>query len=119
MGELTIEVEQVRELVFADGAPVRAAIGGGADVAVLSADVVLTREGSPLTALAALLDIAKASRRIIGQNLVWAFTYNLVAIPLAATGRLSPIAAALAMAGSSLAVIGNSLRIHRAAKRDA
>jgi len=94
------------------------AVGGGSDVAVLAADVVLTREDSPLTSLAALLDIAKASRRIIGQNLAWAFTYNLVAIPLAATGRLSPIAAALAMAGSSLAVIGNSLRIHRAAKRD-
>jgi len=94
------------------------AVGGGSDVAVLAADVVLTREDSPLTSLAALLDIAKASRRIIGQNLAWAFTYNLIAIPLAATGRLSPIAAALAMAGSSLAVIGNSLRIHRAAKRD-
>jgi len=95
------------------------AVGGGSDVAVLAADVVLTREDSPLTALAALLDIAKASRRIIGQNLAWAFTYNIIAIPLAATGRLSPIAAALAMAGSSLAVIGNSLRIHGAAKRDA
>ena len=93
------------------------AIGGGSDVAVLAADVVLTREDSPLTSLTALLDIAKASRRIIAENLAWAFTYNLVAIPLAATGRLSPIAAALAMAGSSLAVIGNSLRIHRAAKR--
>lgn len=93
------------------------AVGGGSDVAVLAADVVLTREDSPLTSLAALLDIAKASRCIIAENLVWAFTYNLVALPLAATGRLSPIAAALAMAGSSLAVIGNSLRIHRAAKR--
>ncbi len=95
------------------------AVSGGSDVAVLAADVVLTREDSPLSALAALLDIAKASRRIIGQNLVWAFTYNVVAIPLAATGRLSPIWAAIAMAGSSLAVIGNSLRIHRAAQRDA
>ncbi len=95
------------------------AVGGGSDVAVLAADVVLTREDSPLTSLAALLDIAKASHRIIGQNLAWAFTYNVVAIPLAATGRLSPIVAALAMAGSSLAVIGNSLRIHRAARSDA
>ena len=94
------------------------AVGAGSDVAVLAADVVLTRDTTPLTSLAALLDIAKASRHIIGQNLAWAFTYNVVAIPLAATGRLSPIAAALAMAGSSLAVIGNSLRIHRAAKQD-
>ena len=90
------------------------AMGNGSDVAVLAADVVLTRDAAPLSSLATLLDIAKATQRIIAENLVWAFSYNLVAIPLAATGRLSPIWAAVAMAGSSLAVIGNSLRVHRA-----
>lgn len=100
------------------------AVGGGADVAVLSADVVLTGVGahsgehaadstpdSPLATLPALLAIAAATRRVIAQNLWWAFTYNLVAIPLAVTGHLSPIAAAAAMAGSSLAVVANSWRL--------
>ncbi len=100
------------------------AVGGGSDVAILSSDVVLTGMGglsgehaadgepdSPLTALPALLDIAAATRRVIAENLWWAFTYNIVAIPLAATGHLTPVAAAAAMAGSSLAVVANSWRL--------
>ncbi len=100
------------------------AVGGGSDVAILSADVVLTGAGglsgehaaegepdSPLAALPALIDIAAATRRVIAENLWWAFTYNIVAIPLAATGHLSPVAAAAAMAGSSLAVVANSWRL--------
>ena len=100
------------------------AVGGSSDVAVLSADVVLTGTGrpsgehaadaepeSPLAALPALLRIASATRRVIAENLWWAFSYNLVAIPLAATGHLSPVLAAAAMAGSSLAVVANSWRL--------
>lgn len=92
------------------------ALGGGADVAMEAGDVVLLAEDGgapqhPLAALPLLLGIARRSRRVIRTNLVWAFAYNAVAIPLAATGRLSPMAAAAAMALSSLAVVANSARL--------
>ena len=92
------------------------ALGGGADIAMEAGDVVLLAEDGgtpehPLTALPLLLSIARRSRRVIRTNLVWAFAYNAVAIPLAATGRLSPMAAAAAMALSSLAVVANSARL--------
>ena len=96
-------------------------LGGASDVALLGADVVLLGDGaragdaSPLSALPSLLDTARATRRVVRQNLVWAFGYNLVTIPLAVTGMLSPIAAAIAMALSSLAVVANSWRLRFAA----
>jgi Cu+-exporting ATPase len=92
-------------------------IAGSSDLAVLAADVVLVGAAdepggsSPLAATVGLLAIARATRRVIRQNLAWAFTYNAVAFPLAATGRLSPVWAAVAMAGSSIAVVLNSLRL--------
>ena len=92
------------------------ALGGGADIAMEAGDVVLfAADGGvpdrPLAALPLLLRIARRSKRVIRGNLVWAFAYNAVAIPLAATGRLSPMAAAAAMALSSLAVVANSARL--------
>jgi cation transport ATPase len=51
--------------------------------------------------------------RIIRQNLAWAFSYNIVAIPLAVTGHLHPILAAGLMSVSSLVVVGNSLRLKK------
>ena len=88
-------------------------LNDASDVAVLGADVVLLGDAknSPLSTLPALLDTARATRRVIRENLVWAFGYNLVTIPLAVTGRLSPVAAAIAMALSSLAVVANSWRL--------
>ena len=112
-GPLSFVGDGINDAAALSAADLAVAVGTGSDVALLAADVVLSRDGSPLASLPALLDIAASTRRIIAENLVWAFTYNLVAIPLAISGHLSPIAAAAAMAGSSLAVIANSLRILR------
>ncbi len=81
---------------------------GPTALAADSADIVLLDDD--LTHLPALLSLARSTRRRIRQNLGWAFGYNAVAIPLAVTGWLNPLAAALAMAASSLLVVGNSAR---------
>ena len=57
--------------------------------------------------------LARATRRIIRQNLGWAFGYNLILIPLAAAGVRPPVLAAAAMATSSVTVVGNALRLRR------
>jgi heavy metal translocating P-type ATPase len=86
-------------------------VAGGADVAGETSDVVLTH--SDLTAIPWFIQAARRTRRIIRQNLAWAFAYNLVAVPLAAFGIISPVIAAVSMAASSLLVVGNSLRLSR------
>ncbi|MDO8739658.1 hypothetical protein, partial [Candidatus Deferrimicrobium sp.] len=60
--------------------------------------------------------LSRATMRVIRQNLFWAFSYNLVAIPLAVAGKLHPIVAAAFMVGSSLLVVGNSLRLRKGGK---
>jgi heavy metal translocating P-type ATPase len=82
---------------------------GGTDVAGETSDVVLTRHD--LTLIPWFIRLSRRTRRIIRQNLGWAFAYNLVAVPLAAFGIISPVIAAAAMAISSLLVVGNSLRL--------
>jgi cation transport ATPase len=59
------------------------------------------------------LELARRTYRVIAQNLVWAFAYNVVMIPLAVTGVLTPAWAAAAMAGSSVSVVANALRLRR------
>ena len=81
----------------------------GADVAGETSDIVLTR--SDLTLIPWLIELSDRAGRIIRENLGWAFAYNLVAVPLAAFGVISPGIAAGAMATSSLLVVGNSLRL--------
>ena len=76
-----------------------------------AADLVLA--GSTLRNVPATLAIARRTRRIIRQNLMWALGYNLLALPLAATGNVTPWLAALGMALSSLAVTANALRLTR------
>jgi Cu2+-exporting ATPase len=90
-------------------ATVGCALAGGTDIAVESADLVLIRPD--LGKLCFALKLARRSLRIIRQNLLWAFTYNLVAIPLAAVGKLLPVYGAAAMAISSICVVANSLRL--------
>jgi cation transport ATPase len=66
-----------------------------------------------LTLVSWLIERSKRTRRIIMENLGWAFAYNLISVPLAAIGLISPGIAALAMAMSSLLVVGNSLRLRK------
>ncbi|MER6841511.1 heavy metal translocating P-type ATPase [Streptomyces platensis] len=85
------------------------AMGSGTDAAIGAADVTLVRED--LQAIADAVHLARRTLGTIRGNLVWAFGYNLVTLPLAAVGLLSPMPAAAAMSASSLLVVGNSLRL--------
>lgn len=90
-------------------ADVGIAMGHGTDVAIDSSDVTLMSYDLGLVIKA--IDMSKATLRNIYQNFGWAFSYNLIAIPLAATGRLSMVVAAAAMAFSSITVVLNALRL--------
>lgn len=92
-------------------ADVGIAMGGGTDVAMHAAGITLMR-GDPRLVPAAL-DISRRTYRKIQQNLFWAFIYNLVGIPLAALGFLSPVVAGAAMAMSSVSVVSNALLLKR------
>ncbi|MCW8139858.1 MAG: heavy metal translocating P-type ATPase, partial [Planctomycetota bacterium] len=74
----------------------------------------ITLPGDDPRGLAVAVRLARATLRTIRQNLVWAFAYNVVAIPLATAGVLPPVAAAAAMAASSVIVVTNSLRLRSA-----
>ncbi len=92
-------------------ADVGIAMGSGADAALETAGITLMRTRPTL--VPAALEIAKATRRKIWQNLFWAFIYNTAGIPLAAVGYLSPALAGAAMAASSVSVVSNSLTLRR------
>jgi Cu2+-exporting ATPase len=92
-------------------ANVSLSLGSAATLTQWTADVVVL--GDDLPRIAEAITRARQAFRVIRQNLVWAFGYNLVAIPLAATGHLTPLAAALGMSASSLLVVANALRLLR------
>lgn len=85
------------------------AMGRGTDVAIGAADVILVRDDLEVVPLA--LDLAAATMRTIRVNMIWAFGYNIAAIPIAAAGLLNPLIAGAAMALSSFFVVSNSLRL--------
>ena len=93
------------------GADVSVAMGEGAPLAQQAADLVAT--GPSLLRIADAVRIARLSRRLVKQNLAWSAGYNLLAVPLAAAGMVTPWIAALGMAVSSLVVTLNALRLAR------
>lgn len=85
------------------------AMGTGTDVAIQAADLTVVR--GDLRAAVDAIGLSRRTLATIKTNLLWAFGYNLAAIPLAALGMLNPMFAGAAMAVSSLVVVGNSLRL--------
>ncbi|MCL2210021.1 MAG: heavy metal translocating P-type ATPase [Treponema sp.] len=87
------------------------AIGNGTDIAIESADIVLMH--SDLIDVPAAINLSRATIKNIKQNLVWAFSYNILGIPIAAIGLLNPMIAAAAMCFSSVSLLLNVLRLKR------
>jgi Cu2+-exporting ATPase len=85
--------------------------GSASDVGLQAADFVFTQDS--LVAIPRALRVARRARRVVRQNFALAIGYNLLAVPLAMAGLVTPLIAALAMSLSSLIVIANSLRLAR------
>ena len=99
-------------------ADVGIAMATGTDVAIESAGITLLK--GDIRKIAGAITLSRATMRVIRQNLFWAFIYNIIGIPLAAGAFyplwgifLNPVFSGLAMAGSSVSVVSNSLRLKR------
>jgi Cu+-exporting ATPase len=87
------------------------AVGTGTDVAIEAADITLVSHD--FTRVAEAVALSHNTMKVIKQNLFWALAYNSIAIPVAISGRLTPMVASAAMAMSSVSVVTNSLRLQR------
>jgi heavy metal translocating P-type ATPase len=105
-------VNDAPALVAAD---IGCAIGSGSEAALANSDVALL--GNDLFGVPASVNLARATYAVILQNFGWAIGYNIAALPLAASGLIDPLVAALAMGLSSLLVVVNSLRLARIGRR--
>ena len=81
------------------------------DISQTAADAVF--QGRDLAPVADLLDTALHARRLVKQNLALSLAYNLVAVPLAVAGYVTPLVAAICMSASSVTVVANSFRLER------
>lgn len=95
---------------FLSAADVSISMGGGADLARVSADIVLMTDS--LLGIPETLGVARRARSVIRQNLSWAVGYNLLAVPAAALGAVPPWLAAIGMSLSSLLVVSNAMRLN-------
>src|SRR5690606_5863247 len=96
-------------------ADIGVAMSTGSDVAIEAGDITLLH--GDVSKLAEAVMVRKSTLATIRQNLVWAFGYNVLAMPVAAVGLLNPIIAGAAMAFSSVSVMANSLRLRTKSKR--
>ena len=93
-------------------AHVSVSMGSAADISRSAADLVI--QGDRLAALPRAVDIAKAAKARMMENFALANIYNVIAVPLAVFGLVTPLVAAIAMSASSLVVMANALRLWRA-----
>ncbi|TVP84451.1 MAG: cadmium-translocating P-type ATPase [Thioalkalivibrio sp.] len=114
-GEIVLMAgEGINDAPVLAGADVSLAMGSGTRIAQTQADLVLMSDH--LEAIPAAIRQGRDTLRIVRQNIVWAVGYNGIALPVAATGLLTPWLAALGMSLSSLIVVGNALRLRRDAE---
>ena len=109
--KLVMVGDGINDVPVLSGADVSVALGDATDFARIHADSIML--SGNLDTLPKAIALARATRRIIRQNLTWALVYNLVALPLAAAGMIPPWAAAIGMSTSSLLVVLNALRLNR------
>ncbi|MDN3651099.1 hypothetical protein QWZ13_19485 [Reinekea marina] len=93
------------------GAHLSIAVNNATDLSKTQADAILLNDN--LLTITQAIIIAKKTHRIIKQNLAWALVYNVVALPVAAMGLITPWQAAIGMSLSSLIVVGNAVRLRK------